>query len=174
MALKVIVAVTFLLLCTIVYVDSQPGRFNYKRSHTFNAAPEQIIPYITDLRRWNEWSPWAKLDPHVKIEYSGADTGKDASFSWDGNSKVGKGSMTITDVQETTVTVRLDFLKPFKATNTTVFELQPTDGGTAMTWSMAGENNFISKAMGIVIDCEKMIGDMFEQGFQNLEAVLAR
>ncbi len=38
---------------------------------------------------------------------------------------------------------------------------------------MAGKNNFMAKCMGLVMNCDKMCGDQFEQGFANLQALVA-
>ena len=38
---------------------------------------------------------------------------------------------------------------------------------------MSGRNNFISKAMNLVINCDKMVGGEFEKSFANLTEILA-
>ena len=49
---------------------------------------------------------------------------------------------------------------------------KPTIRGMRIPWTMTGTNNFIAKAFGLVIDCDKMIGGQFEQGLANLKAVV--
>ena len=71
------------------------------------------------------------------------------------------------------VVMDLVFLKPFAATNTTEFTLKPEGNGTAVTWSMAGKNGFMGKAVGLFMNCDKMVGTQFEKGFENLKAVVA-
>jgi hypothetical protein len=34
---------------------------------------------------------------------------------------------------------------------------------------MLGQNNFMSKVMGLFMNCEKMLGVQFEAGLQNLK-----
>ena len=36
---------------------------------------------------------------------------------------------------------------------------------------MSGARNFMFKAVGLFMDCDKMVGDQFEQGLANLQAV---
>jgi hypothetical protein len=36
---------------------------------------------VNDLRNWEAWSPWAKLDPAAKQTYAGPTAGVGASFS---------------------------------------------------------------------------------------------
>jgi hypothetical protein len=39
-----------------------------------------------------------------------------------------------------------------------------------VTWTMSGKNNFIGKAIGLVMNCDKMVGTQFEQGLANLKS----
>ena len=57
--------------------------------------------------------------------YSGPDHGVGSAYHWAGNKKAGEGEMAITGVHPDAVVVDLDFLKPFKATNVTTFDLAP-------------------------------------------------
>ena len=89
--------------------------------------------------------------------------------------KVGEGRMTITDSQAPkSVTIRLEFLKPFAATNTTQFDLVPSGSGTSVTWAMTGRNNFVAKAMCVFMDMDKMVGPDFEAGLANLKVMAER
>jgi hypothetical protein len=81
--------------------------------------------------------------------------------------------MTITQSEPNErIVMRLEFIKPFAATSTSEFALQPEGGGTKVTWSMSGTNNFIGKCVGLVMNCDKMVGGQFEKGFANLRTVL--
>ncbi len=102
--------------------------------------------------------------------FAGADTGVGAKYAWSGNRKVGKGKMEITDASEpSSVQIALQFLKPFKATNTTLFTLQPAGSGTEVTWAMTGRNTLMTRVMGIFKSMDKMIGPDFEKGLQRLK-----
>ncbi len=95
-----------------------------------------------------------------------------ASFAWAGNSKVGEGNMTITESKpQELVVMRLEFLKPFAAVNTTEFTLQPEGSQTRLTWTMSGKQKFIFKLMNLVMSCNKMVGGMFESGLKDLKAL---
>jgi hypothetical protein len=66
---------------------------------------------------------------------------------------------------------KLEFLKPFQTTNVAEFTFEPKDGQTVVTWSMAGRNAFLFKLIGIFMDCDKMIGPMFEKGLADLKTL---
>jgi hypothetical protein len=66
----------------------------------------------------------------------------------------------------------LEFYKPFAATNTAEFILKPAGGQTAVTWAMDGERPFMFKAMNLVMNMDKMCGGAFEQGLNDLKAIV--
>lgn len=162
------VVVVFLIVAAV-----QPADFRVTRSATVTATPAAIFEQINDLQKWNAWSPWAKLDPNAKNTFEGPPAGVGASFAWAGNNQVGEGRMTITESKPTELIVmRLEFTKPFAATNTTEFTFEPVGDQTKVTWSMSGKNNFMGKCVGLVMNCDKMVGGQFEQGFANLKAIV--
>jgi hypothetical protein len=171
---KIGIAAVVFLAVLIVVVVTRPGEFKISRSRNMAAAPDVVHSYVNDFHKWNEWSPWEKLDPSMKKEFSGAATGQGAVYSWAGNDKVGEGRMTITDTRPPqNVTIRLEFLKPWTATNMTQFDFAPNGTGTNVTWTMSGQNNFMAKAFSLVMDMEKMIGPDFERGLESLDKATA-
>lgn len=154
------------------YVHTQPDDFRVTRSLAINAAPEAIFKHVNNLKLWDAWSPWAKLDPQATNSFSGPDEGVGAQMKWSGNMKVGVGGMTIVEsAAPQTVKFRLDFEKPMRATNQAEFTFQAANGQTTVVWSMSGKNNFMGKAMNIVMKCDKMVGGQFEQGLAALKKV---
>ena len=69
------------------------------------------------------------------------------------------------------VRFKLEFRKPFEATNTAEFTFAPQGDQTAVTWSMSGRNNFMCKAVGLFVNCDKMIGGDFEKGLADLKSL---
>jgi hypothetical protein len=83
-----------------------------------------VFAQVNDFHNWEAWSPWAKLDPAAKATFEGPHPGKGAIFRWAGNEEVGEGSMTITESRPSElIKIKLEFLKPFEATNTAEFTL---------------------------------------------------
>lgn len=148
--------------------------YTVQRSATLNASPADVYAQIIDFRNWGAWSPWDDMDPEMNKQFAGADSGVGAEYSWSGNRKVGQGNMRIIEATEfESVQVALEFLKPFKASNTTEFRLRPVDDGTEVTWSMTGTNTLLTRIMGIFKSMDKMIGPDFERGLSNLNKVVA-
>jgi hypothetical protein len=171
--LNIIVIVLVLAVAGfLVYAAMQPNDFRLQRSTTVSAPPERIYPFITNFRRWDAWSPWEKKDPAMKRAFSGAESGVGAAYAWEGNRDVGTGKMEITEAAAPgKVVIRLDFLKPFKATNTAEFTLWQERDSTTVTWAMYGKANFLSKVMCVFMSMDKMVGPDFEAGLASLKAV---
>jgi ribosomal protein S11 len=70
------------------------------------------------------------------------------------------------------VEIKLEFIKPFAATNTVRFTTTPTVEGAKVTWAMDGRNGFLAKAFAMVMDMDKMVGGDFERGLANLKTVV--
>ena len=134
------------------------------------APPERVRERIVDLRRWESWSPWEDLDPDVRRTYGGPDAGEGAWYVWEGNRKAGKGRMEITGVDDRSVTIDLQFLKPFKSRSVNEFTLQPRETGTLVTWTLTGPKTLMLKVMGVFMSMDKMLGGDFEKGLANLKA----
>ena len=119
------------------------------------------------------WSPWLKFDPNVKITHGGPPAGVGAIESWDGNKNVGAGRMTVLESRANElIRLKLEFFRPFAATNTAEFTFEPQAGGTDVTWAMMGKYNFMSKAMGLFMNMDKMIGGNFEKGLAELKRIV--
>lgn len=172
MLIKILAALVVIAVVFIVIVAARPSDFRVTRSIAMAASPQAIFDQVNDLHKWQAWSPWEKIDPALKRTYDGSPAGTGASYSWVGNNKVGEGRMTITDSRRhDLVRFRLDFLKPFKGTNIAEFTFKPEGAQTVVTWSMTGRYNFMVKAIGLFMNCEKMMGGEFEKGLANLKSL---
>lgn len=168
-----VVGVLGLIVVVIVgLAATKPATLQVERSATIAAPPSAIYPNIEDFHRWAAWSPWEKLDPQMRKSYTGPERGTGAGYAWSGNSDVGQGRMSITEARPNEqVTIDLEFIEPFAATNETVYILKPTAAGTEVTWSMNGPNSFAGKVMSIFVDMDEMIGRDFEEGLANLKRI---
>jgi hypothetical protein len=148
-----------------IVVSRQPSDFRVTRSTTIDAPPSVVFPLVDDFHKWRGWSPWEKMDPELKRTYEGAPSGEGAVYSWVGNKQVGEGRMTIVESRpDELVRIKLEFFKPFRATNEGTFAFEPTSGQTRVTWSMTGCCNCMFKIMGLFMSMDKMVGKNFEDG----------
>jgi uncharacterized protein YndB with AHSA1/START domain len=162
------VAVLFLIVAAL-----QPAEFRYVRTTTIDAPPSAVFAEVNDFHRWDDWSPWAKLDPNSKTEFSGPAAGEGAGFRWSGNSEVGEGAMKIVESKPPErIAIVLDFVRPMKATHDSVFTFEPHESGTLVTWTMSGKNGLMGKAFGLIVNCDKMLGAQFEKGLASMKSLV--
>jgi hypothetical protein len=150
-----------------------------ERSVVIDAPPPLVHEQIADFRAWVAWSPWEGLDPHMTRTYTGPDAGTGAAYAWSGNSKAGRGRMTIVDaVKPSRVRIDLQFEKPFRSRSDTTFTVVPEGAGSRVTWSMTGANTLMTRVMGLVRSMDSLLGPDFEKGLDRLrttvEAIAAR
>lgn len=170
----IIATVAVVVIGFLAFVATRPGSFVYTRSRVIAAPPAALFEQTNDLKKFQDWNPWAKLDPQCVFTYSGPATGVGSSYHWKGNRKVGEGRMTIIEsTPHSRIRARLEFIKPFAATNTAEFTFKPEDSGTLVTWSMSGENIFMAKLMGVFVDFDKMVANDFAKGLNSLAALVA-
>ncbi|HEY4247015.1 MAG TPA: SRPBCC family protein [Lacunisphaera sp.] len=176
MIAKILIALAVLVVGFLIVVAFQPGTYRVERSTTVAASPALVFAQVNDLRNWQEISPYTKMDPTAKYAFSGPPAGVGAALAWKGNSKVGEGSMTITESRPgELVRMRLNFEKPFESLCYSEFTFHPIAGKaiqTSVKWSMTGEKAFVMKLMGLVVSMDKMIGPQFEEGLANLKSTV--
>jgi len=143
------------------------------RATHIDAPPERVLPLLEDFREWQQWSPWEGLDPELDRTFTGPEKGVGSHYAWSGNKKAGEGTMEITESTPSAVVIDLRFLKPFKATNVTRFDLTPADGGTDVRWTMTGERNPIMSLMGKLY-FDNAIAKDFDKGLASLKAAAER
>ena len=146
--------------------------YTVQRTTTVDAPPARVYEQVVDFHNWTRWSPWEDTDPQLQRTYSGAAAGAGAVYAWSGNRKAGRGRMEITSATEpSNVTIDLAFDKPMKAQNVTVFTVEPEGTGSRVTWSMTGKRTLLTKALGVVVSMDRLLGPDFEKGLRRLKVV---
>lgn len=157
----------------VVVVAMQPSEFRVARSAPISAPAPAVFAEVNDFHKWEAWNPWGKIDPAMRQTYEGAAAGTGAIYTWTGNKEVGEGRMMLTESRPNElIRVKLEFFKPFAATNTAEFTFRPEGNQTVVTWSMAGENNFIAKAIHLFMNMDRMVGGQFEKGLAQMKSVV--
>lgn len=161
------------LIILAAAIQFQPATYSVTRSTQINAPPEKVFALIQDFHRWDAWSPWAKLDPQMKTSYQGPEAGPGAVYEWSGNDQVGEGRMTLlATTPPAEARIRLEFIKPFASQAENTFRIAPAATGSTVTWTMTGNNDFVSKAFSLVMGgMDKAIGPDFEKGLAQMKSV---
>jgi len=147
-----------------------PSHFHMEKSSVMKSSPESVYNQVDDLKNWNNWMPWNKMDPNWKLTYGEKTEGQGASYSWEStNSNVGSGTATITeDKPNEKVATNLEMGGDNQAIST--IEVHQQDDGTKTTWAFdceLGSNPF--KKVMVVTMMNMFMGKQFEQGLKDLE-----
>ncbi len=145
-----------------------PSEAVLQRQIVIAAPPEKVFAIAGHLRRFNEWSPWADIDPGTQYTFAGPDTGVGQKMSWTStNPNVGNGSQTIVEFADNRrTTTALDFGDMGKARAS--LELAPIDGNTAVTWGFKSSlNGIMERWFGLMYD--RWIGADYEKGLRRLK-----
>ena len=148
-----------------------PKAAHVERSITTTASPGTVYGLVDGFQRFNEWSPWAGLDPDTKYTYSGPERGVGARMEWtSANPDVGNGSQEVIEVEPgRRVTSKLDFGMDNPTTSS--INLVPDGTGTRITWTLDTDfsGSLLGRYFGLALD--RMVGPDYEKGLAQLRAV---
>jgi hypothetical protein len=166
---KILLVLVGLIVLIAVVGLFLPSKYHVERSIVIQAKPAAIFPWINNLKKWNEWSPWTKeKDPTLVYSFDGPEEGPGAISKWEGK-KFGDGSMRITESGETSgAKYALSFNRgKYLSTGTMAFE--PQGEATQVRWSTDGDmgGNPLNRYFGLLMG--KMIGPDFEEGLAKLK-----
>ena len=146
-----------------------PSTVHLERSTVIAAPQSTVFTLLNSYKRFNEWSPWAGIDPETSYTYEGPDHGVGAKMSWQSeNRDVGSGSQEITASRPwERVEAELDFGP--QGTAQAFFDVASEDTGTRVTWGFDTDFGYnpIQRYFGLLI--EKFLGPQYEQGLASLK-----
>jgi uncharacterized protein YndB with AHSA1/START domain len=147
-----------------------PSTVTVTRSVEIAAPPEKVFAIVGDLKRFNEFSPWADIDPNTKYTFEGPEQGVGQKMGWvSENEKAGSGSMTLTDYQPPKH-VAYDLHFDGMGTSEASWDLAPTTTGTKATWWFSTQaDGIVMRWLGLMFD--RWIGADYEKGLARLKAV---
>lgn len=163
------------IVAVLIIAAMRPSTFRVERSTSIQAPVDRIYPLINDLRRFNTWNPYANKDPAMRTVYGGPESGTGASFDFDGNKDVGRGSVRIVDAANPErIAMMLDMSAPFECHNAIEFRLLPKGDTTQVTWSMQGDSPFFARVVGLFMNMDRMVGGDFDAGLAKLKTIAER
>jgi len=164
------IAIVGVIAVAIVVAFILPRHAIVTRSVEIAAPPSSVFALVGDLRRFNEWSPWADIDPDTVYTFTGPIDGVGQTLNWaSDDQRVGAGSMSITAIEPDT---RVDMEVTFAEEGTAIASmlLAPAGAGTNVTWTLDTDLGFnpIARYFGMMMD--GMVGPDYERGLARLKA----
>lgn len=170
-ALKIIgIALLGLALVFFVGAIFLPSNTYFEESKIITADPVAAYTQVNNLHNWEKWSPWAEMDPGMKIVYDGPESGAGASYSWEGP-VTGSGTLTILSSSPyQNIHFELNFTG--QGTSEGGFNFEGVSQGTRISWymEMKGLKYPLERWYGIMMPA--MMRKDFQKGLDNIEKVL--
>lgn len=165
--LKILLAIVAILIIVMFLMGKA---YHFEKSIVINAPVEKVYAQINSTKGINQWNPWMKLDPNLKVTYSGNPGQIGDKYCWEGNDEVGSGCQEITAlVPNQKQSTKMIFYKPFESDATSNIILTPEGNSTKVTWDMDCELDYPMNLMKLFMDgqMDKSYGD----GLNALKAI---
>lgn len=158
--------VIYLILCLVGPKDA-----TVTRSINITASTDVVKAKMADLKFFQEqWSPWSERDPQMKVTYLGEMGQPGYGYSWTGNDEVGTGTLQITGISGDSLLQKLTF--EGMGDSKTYFVVNGTEAGTNVTWGIQMDFSFMTRAMMLFMNMDKMMGADFESGLSKLKKAI--
>jgi uncharacterized protein YndB with AHSA1/START domain len=149
-----------------------PDEVHVERSTRIAAAPATVFATVNSFQTFDRWSPWADLDPEMKVELSGPPAGVGARYTWHGNAEAGSGHQEIIEsTPDSMVKIRLDF-DGFDQASTSTITITPDGSGSSVTWAFDSSvgSNPMHRWFGLLM--KKYVGEDYAKGLARLKTLL--
>ncbi|MCB1050026.1 MAG: GyrI-like domain-containing protein [Acidobacteria bacterium] len=164
LAIGLLTVVVILVLVSFLL----PRHVHVERSTSINGSIHTIHTYLNGFSTFNEWSPWAEIDPNTQYTFSGPRSGVGAKMAWTSEDRnVGSGSQEIMESSPQEIKVKLDFGSQGVAD--AYYRLMAEGSGTQVIWGFDTDLGFnpISRYFGLMMD--KWIGGDYAKGLAKLK-----
>lgn len=166
---------TFLIVVVVLMVVAWllfrvlKASYTVERSLLVHCTPAAAFEVLRDFHRWKDWSPWLIHDPACTLEYhQPKEIG--GFYTWK-SGLIGEGRVTHTLMQPVdSLTMDLNFIKPFKSQAKVAFALKAEGGQTRIRWTMSSQLPYFMRPWLSMFT--RMIGQDFELGLLRLAGLL--
>jgi effector-binding domain-containing protein len=166
-----VIIIAVLIVLGLIFL---PSAWDIDKSTKINASAEIIFPHVNNLKKFNEWSPWNKLDTAIITTFSGAEEGVGAESEWKSETQ-GNGRMRIVEsTNPTGISTALWFESEFEDEPSlhASFTLNEEEGVTDVHWIIKHDIpawNIFARMM--VFMATPMISETYADGLENLKVL---
>lgn len=157
------------LLALILFSFLISSEIKVKRSIVVNAPMDRVFEQVNDLRNWEKWSPWKRMDPTMVMTFSNPPVGQNAFYKWESqNKRMGNGTMTLTRVvnnEEVVTALEADSWGKSSAR----FTFAHKGDGIEVSWSMENNVGWLpwNKYFGMMMRGE--LKKQFDEGLKGMK-----
>lgn len=174
---KILIGVGIVLLLPFLVAIFVKKDYAVEKEIVIQKPKNEVFNYIKFLKNQDNYSKWATMDPEMKKSFSGVDGTVGAVAGWESKKdEVGKGEQEIKNIVEgEKIDLELRFFEPMVSTDNAYLKTETvTDSTTKVKWGYYGKMTYPTNLITLFFDFEKMIGDDFEIGLNNLKVILEK
>lgn len=159
-----------LILTLFLFGLTQPRKLTLEESIVMNTSAEQISPYLIQYRLFVKWSPWSEKDPDMQQSIPETEGKIGSRYTWSGNRQVGRGSMTLKEIEATHVMHELVFGQ--RPASLAIFSLHEEQQQTRLSWTLQTDMGKNPLGRAFVPLMKKMIQRDFNHGLNKLKKLI--
>lgn len=157
----------FLILLFIAGVFL-PQHYSVTRSVVVTGTGDKVHRLTNDLQQWPKWSPWAKLDPSIKVTLGDKTQGLGASQAWQDSSGGGRLQFTQSSPSQA-ISYNIWFGEAATPAISTMTYTTLNATETKVNWTIEGDVQMPVIGFYIALIMDSLIGPAFELGLKNLK-----
>jgi len=160
-----------ILVLAVVLMYFSPKTLEFEETVVIEAPTNKIYNIVNDITEWNSWTTFSELDVEAKNSYTKKTEGVGAQWDWDGNDKVGKGSLKIIEsVKDAKVVSQYDF-NNMKTNPVNQMIFANDNGKTKVNWSFnGGETSFFMRPFNFIR--KKGLQNTYAASLKNLKKIV--
>jgi uncharacterized protein YndB with AHSA1/START domain len=166
---KVAMWIGLALVAVILLSFLFPTTVKVSRSIEVNAPADRVFDQVNDLRNWEKWSPWKRMDPTMVMTFSNPPVGQNAFYKWESQDKhMGKGTMTLAKVTPYEEIVTKLEMEDWPASSS-IFKFSHKGDAVLVTWSMEHHVGSMpwSRYMGLMM--KGALKKQFDDGLKGIK-----
>ncbi len=174
--LELIIAVVIVVLLFLGIGLFLPDHARVERDVELSNPVTQVYDYLNHFKRYNQWQPWANIDPRQTTSIEGPEFGVGAKFNWSSWDKtVGKGSLTIEESEpDTRVRMVMDNdWRGHDKYSTFTLEQNTQTNAVTLRWTIEVEYGWdiMGRYAGMYLNGG--VGELMDQGLGKLGSIMA-
>jgi uncharacterized protein YndB with AHSA1/START domain len=159
----------FLILALILFSLLLPKEVTISRSITVSAPIDRVFDQVNDLRNWEKWSPWKRMDPMMEMTFSNPPVGQGAFYKWVSKDKhLGTGTCTLASVtnnEEIVTALHSDDWGDSSAS----FHFGHKGNDIEVTWTMTNKIGNMPWSKYFSLAMKSMLKKQFDKGLEAIK-----
>lgn len=171
------VIVVIIIAIPLIAAIFIPKDYSVSREVVINKPKQEVFDYVKFLKNQNDFSKWAKLDPHMKKTFTGNDATVGFISAWESDSSnVGAGEQEIKAIKNgERIDYEIRFKKPFESTSSAYMTTEDAGGNqTKVKWVFYGNMPYPMNLMKVIMNMDESVGNDLQTGLNNLKGIVEK